>query len=153
MVIFAETARVLKQCPASKSNGSQDKKLLEARCGNHYSFGQSKLMNNDLACAPSNCSVGSGIRKNVGNCNVPMHVKDKEHEVIGSAGGASNDKHNVNSPPIGSQVRAKGLHGPKAFQMDLNQADQLSPRSPPSFGDNKDSENDSNDQGSGDVRT
>ncbi|KAJ6403607.1 hypothetical protein OIU84_011923 [Salix udensis] len=38
----------------------------------------------------------------------------------------------------------------KAFQMDLNQADQLSPRSPPSFGDNKDSENDSNDRGSDD---
>lgn len=37
--------------------------------------------------------------------------------------------------------------------MDLNQADQLSPRSPPSFGDNKDSENDSNDQGGDDVRT
>ncbi|KAJ6333887.1 hypothetical protein OIU78_010903 [Salix suchowensis] len=38
----------------------------------------------------------------------------------------------------------------KAFQMDLNQADQLSPRSPPSSGDNKDSENDSNDQRSDD---
>ncbi|KAJ6403608.1 hypothetical protein OIU84_011924 [Salix udensis] len=146
----SETGRVLKQCPASKSSGSKDKKLLESHWGNHYSCGQSKLMNNDLACAPSNCSAGNGIRKNVGNCNVPMHVKDKEHEVIGSAGGASNDKHNVNSLPAGSQVRARGLHGPKAFQMDLNQADQLSPRSPPSFGDNKDSENDSNDQGSDD---
>lgn len=148
----SETGRVLKQCPASKSSDSKDMKLLEAHWGNNSSSGQSKLMTSDVACAPSNCSGGKGVRKNVamGNCNVPMHVKDKEYGVIGSVGGASNDKQNANSPLVDSQVRARGLHDSKAYQMDLNQADQLSPRSPPSFGDNKDSENDSNDQGGDD---
>ncbi|KAL3604582.1 hypothetical protein D5086_005441 [Populus alba] len=101
----SETGRVLKQCPASKSSDSKDMKLLEAHWGNNSSSGQSKLMNNDVACAPSNCSGGKGVRKNVamGNCNVPMHVKDKEYGVIGSVGGASNDKQNANSPPVDSQ--------------------------------------------------
>ncbi|CAK7349319.1 unnamed protein product [Dovyalis caffra] len=148
---LSDTGRILKQSPASTSTDCKDKKLLEAPWENNSCSGRSKLMSNNLAHVPLNRSVEIGVRNNevTDNCNVPMHVKDKEHGMIGSGGDASNIKQNFDSPQVGSQIRARRLHESKSFQMDMNQADQASPRSPPSFGD-KDSENDSNDQGGDD---
>lgn len=54
---------------------------------------------------------------------------------------------NPNSAQPSSHTQAGGIRDCRPAQIDINQLDQLSPCSPPSFGDIKGSDNESNDQG------
>lgn len=146
VLIIKDTRWVLEKCPGSLSTDCTNKLIKEsfkpAQEDNSCS-GRSTvtLMSNKFVQVPRNHSVERG-----------RDVKDKEYEMVRSGVDGCNGKPNVNSPPVSSQIRARAPQECGTVQIDMNQVEQLSPGSPPSFGDIKESENDSNDQGGDDVR-
>ncbi|KAL9431163.1 hypothetical protein AB3S75_026369 [Citrus x aurantiifolia] len=73
--------------------------------------------------------------------------KGKGFELTGMGENKRDGGQNPNSAQPSSHTQAGGIRDCRPAQMDVNQLDQLSPCSPPSFGDIKGSDNESNDQG------
>uniref|UniRef100_A0A251JLN8 RING-type E3 ubiquitin transferase BRCA1 n=1 Tax=Manihot esculenta TaxID=3983 RepID=A0A251JLN8_MANES len=150
----SDTGRILEQYPTSKSADCNDKFCKEpfkaAREDNSNS-GRSMFMltSNNLAQVPLNGSAENGVQKidMADKCNVTKHLKYKEYDMLASGGDKGDGEQNINSPPASSLIRAGGIQECSIMQIGMNQVDQLSAGSPPSFGDIKSSENDSNDQG------
>lgn len=73
--------------------------------------------------------------------------KGKGFELTGMGENKRDGGQNPNSAQPSSHTQAGGIRDCRPAQIDINQLDQLSPCSPPSFGDIKGSDNESNDQG------
>lgn len=97
------------------------------------SSGQSVLANK-LAPGVFNSFIGGG--------------KAKEFEMPGTGENQHNSDQNPNLTQLNFQTQAGGICECRAVQIDINRLEQLSPCSPPSFGDIKGSDNESSEQGS-----
>ncbi|XP_020539249.1 BRCA1-associated RING domain protein 1 isoform X2 [Jatropha curcas] len=122
--------RSLEQCPTSTSADCNDKckESFKASQEDNSSSGRSMFLQtgNKLAQVTLNCPVENEVPRidMEGKCNMARGLKDKEYEMVGSAGYECDGEKNVNSPPVNSQTRAVGIHERGTMQMAMNQSPQ-----------------------------